>query len=110
METYPKQCPTCGADLSDYPYYQTVPGPVGRMLRRIAVWLLPGMALVYLSLLFAGSRALGFGTGHGYLAIAIMGGPSLVLYAVSNLLPKRRRVICLHCSWSHEYRAPSIVR
>ena len=61
------------------------------------------MAVVYLAMLLVGNRALGFGTGHGYFAVALIGGPSLLLYALSNLMPKRRRVFCLHCSWNREF-------
>jgi len=103
MNRLPERRPTCDAELSEYPFYQIVPGPFGRLLRRIAVWLLPCMALVYLAVLLLGSRALGFGTGHGYFAVALIGGPSLLLYALSNLVPKRRRVICLHCSCNQEF-------
>ena len=103
MSRIPERCPTCNAELSEHPYYQIVPGPLGRLLRRIALWLLPCMAAVYVAMLLFGSRPLGFGTGHGYFAVAIIGGPSFLLYVLSNLVPKRRRVICLHCSWNDEF-------
>ena len=99
----PRICPSCGQDLSAHPYYQTRPGPAARLLRRIALVLLPVMAVVYLLLLFQGYRDLGFGTGHGYLAVGLIGGPSFLLYALSRLFPRSRLVICLHCSWNREY-------
>ncbi len=104
-DTPPRICPSCGHDMSEHPYYQLRPGPLARLLRRIAMGLLPVLAVAYLSLLFFGEQNLGFGTGAGYLAIALIGGPSLLLYAVSRLLPRRRVVICLHCSWNREYPA-----
>ena len=101
----PRVCPSCGQDLSAHPYYQTRPGPTARLLRKIAVILLPVMAVVYLVLLFREASGLqfGFGSGHGYLAVALVGGPSFLLYAISRLFPRTRLVICLHCSWNHEY-------
>ena len=102
-EAPPRTCPACGQDLSEHPYYRERPGKTARKLRMVAVALLPAMSVVYLALLFFGGYALGFGTGHGYWAVAVIGGPSLVLYAVSRLLPRVRLVICLRCSWSQEY-------
>lgn len=61
------------------------------------------MAIVYVAQLFWGNANLGFGTGAGYFALLVIGGPSLLLYAVSRLLPKRRLVICQRCSWNREY-------
>ncbi len=61
------------------------------------------MALAYLAWLVWGTLPAGFGTGHGYFAVAFMGGPSAALYAISRLIPPRRLVICLRCSWSREY-------
>lgn len=104
-EQLPRTCPSCGQDLSAHPYYQPRPGPTAKMLRKIALVLLPVMAVVYLALLFLGSpgMGLGFGTGHGYFAVALIGGPSLVLYAISRFFPRNRLVICLHCSWNREF-------
>lgn len=104
----PRSCPTCGQDLSAHPYYQTRPGPAARLLRKIAMALLPVIAAVYLFLLFQGDRDMGFGTGAGYLAVGLIGGPSFLLYAISRLLPRSRLVICLHCSWNQEF--PSATR
>ena len=102
----PRHCPTCGQDLTEHPYYQTRPGPAARLLRKIAMALLPVMAAVYLYLVLLSDFDPGFGTGAGYLAVALIGGPSFLLYAVSRLLPRCRLVICLHCSWSAEYPLP----
>lgn len=104
-ESLPRTCPSCGHDLSAHPYYQSRPGPTARRLRTIAVALLPVMAVVYLYLLLreAAAMELGFGSGHGYLAVALVGGPSFLLYAASRLFPRRRLVICLRCSWNREY-------
>ncbi len=99
----PRLCPECGADLSDHPYDRLEPGRSARALRKIAVWLLPVLALAYLAQLFWGRGGMGFGTGAGYFAVAWICGPSLLLYAISRLLPKVRRVICLRCSWNREY-------
>ena len=99
----PRTCPSCDQDLSAHPYYQPQSGPTARMLRRIALALLPVMAVVYLFLLFQGDSDMGFGTGAGYFAVALIGGPSFLLYAISRLFPRSRLVICLHCSWNHEY-------
>ena len=103
-EEPPRFCPSCSHDLSEHPYYQTRPGTAARALRKIAMGLLPVVAIGYLLLLFFGDSDLGFGTGHGYLAVALIGGPSFLLYLVSRLLPRTRLVICLHCSWNQEYR------
>lgn len=99
----PRRCPVCDADLSAHPYSRARPGPVAKRLRQAALALLPVMAVLYLVLLLGGRYALGFGTGHGYLAVALIGGPSLILYGVSRLLPPVRQVICLRCSWSRTY-------
>ena len=63
------------------------------------------MRSVYLALLFLSPSGmpLGFGTGHGYFAVALIGGPSFLLYLISRLFPRNRLVICLHCSWNREY-------
>lgn len=103
LERPPRHCPTCGQDLSEYPYYQKTPGTAAKIVRRIAVGLLPVMALVYLSFLIWGTISPGFGTGAGYFAVAVIGGPSLLLYLISRLLPQRRNVICLRCSWNREF-------
>ena len=102
-EQPPRTCPSCGQDLSAHPYYQPRPGRAARLLRKIALALLPLMAMLYLSLIFRGDLNPGFGTGAGYLAVALIGGPSFLLYAISRLFPRLRLVICLHCSWNHEY-------
>ncbi len=99
----PRLCPACGEDLSEHPYYQRVPSPAAKMLRKIALALLPVMAIAYVAQLFWGSANMGFGTGAGYFALLVIGGPSLLLYAVSRLLPARRLVICQRCSWNREY-------
>jgi hypothetical protein len=99
----PRFCPSCGEDLSEHPYYQLVPSRAGRVLSKIAVVLLPVMAIVYVAQLFWGNANLGFGTGAGYFALLVIGGPSLLPYAASRLLPKRRLVICQRCSWNREY-------
>lgn len=101
-EQPPRFCPSCGEDLSEFPYSQPVPGPAAKLLRRVAVALLPVMAIAYLALLFGAGSDLGFGTGHGYFALMLIGGPSLVLYAVSRLFPRNRLVICQRCSWNRE--------
>ena len=103
MEKPPRKCPTCGQDLSEYPYYQRTPGPAAKVVRRIGVWLLGVMAVIYFSWLFWGSTPMGFGTGAGYFAVAVICGPSLLLYIISRLLPQRRNVICLRCSWNQEF-------
>ncbi|MFQ5350460.1 MAG: hypothetical protein ACE5EG_08470 [Thermoanaerobaculia bacterium] len=102
-DTPPPICPSCGHDMSDHPYSQDRPGPAARKLRKIALALLPVMGLVYLYLLFLSEMDMGFGTGAGYFAVALIGGPSFLLYAVSRRLPRVRLVICLHCSWNREY-------
>mgnify|MGYP006969420863 FL=1 len=106
----PRHCPVCGQDLTEHPYYQTEPGPAARWLRRVAVWLLPVMAAAYISFLIWGEVGPGIGTGAGYFALAVVGGPSLALYMLSRYFPFRRRVICLRCSWNEVYptvRPPS---
>lgn len=104
----PRLCPSCGHDLSDHPYFQEGPGPAARQARTVAVWMVPVMAVVYFLLLFldVAGHPWGFGAGQGYFALTIIGGPSAVLYLISRLLPRTRRVICLRCSWSREYPAP----
>jgi hypothetical protein len=99
----PANCPSCGSPLSDHPFDQLVPPPAARLLHAIAWALLPLTTLLYLGLLFWGPLPMGFGTGHGYWAVAFISAPSLLLYAVSRLFPRRRLVICLRCSWNHEY-------
>lgn len=105
-DTPPRICPSCGHDMSDHPYDQPRPGPAALWLRRAAMALLPLMALAYLGLVFFSDFNPGFGTGAGGLALLIIGGPSLLLYLISRILPGRRLVICLHCSWNREYPAP----
>ena len=104
----PRICPSCGHDMSDHPYFQEGPGPAARTAQRVAVWLLPMMAAVWFLLLFldVAGHPWGIGAGRGYLALPIIGGPSAISYVVSRLLPRTRRVICLHCSWNREYAAP----
>ena len=103
FDTPPRRCPECGTDLSDHPYDRLEPGKAAQALRKVAVLLLPVLAIAYLVQLFWGGSNLGFGTGAGYYAIAWICGPSLLLYAISRLLPRVRRVICLRCSWNQEF-------
>lgn len=103
VEQPPENCPTCGQYLTEYPYYQVRANRPARILRRIAILLLPVMALAYLVQLFWGSAQLGFGTGHGYWALLFIGGPSLLLYTITRLFPKARIIICPRCSWNREY-------
>lgn len=99
----PATCPECGQDLSPHPYYRLVPPPAARVLQRIAAALLPLMGIVYVVFLFWGDSHFGFGTGHGYAAVVVIATPSLLLYGISRLLPRRRLVMCLRCSWNREY-------
>jgi hypothetical protein len=80
-----------------------VPGETARRLQKLALALLPIMGLVYVVTLLWGDLQLGFGTGHGYLALAFIGGPSILFYLISRLFPRVRRVICQRCSWNQEY-------
>ena len=105
----PRHCPTCGQDLSEHPYYQRGLSRPAKLLRRVAVWMLPLFAALYLVQLFWGEGALGFGTGAGYYAVAWIGGPSMILYALSRLFARTRIVICQRCSWNQEY-PPSRVK
>ncbi len=99
----PQFCPVCGQGLSDHPYYQEGPGRSAKMVRKIALGLMPIMAIGYLYWLFFGDTPVGFGTGHGYFAVAVIAGPSFLLYTFSRILPRVRNVICLRCSWNQEY-------
>ena len=38
-----------------------------------------------------------------YFIAAYIATPSLLIYSVSILFPKDRRVICLHCSWFRDF-------
>ena len=104
----PRLCPSCGHDMSDHPYYQEGPGPAARSMQKAAVLLLPVMAGFWFLLLFlvVSGHPWGFGAVEGYWALPVIGGPSAVLYVVSRLLPRTRRIICLRCSWNREYPAP----
>lgn len=99
----PRVCPSCGIELTEHPYAQIKPSKSARGLRKVALWLIPVMALLYLFQLFLGDFWLGFGTGAGYFAVLVILGPSFLLYLVSRLLPRVRQVICLRCSWNQEY-------
>ena len=107
-ERPPRSCPPCGQDLSEHPYYQLVPSPTARLVRKVAAALLPVMAVAYLAQLFWGTVHFGFGTGHGYSALLVVAGPSLILYAISRLFPRRHLVICQRCSWNREVPASEI--
>ncbi len=99
----PRYCPTCGDDLSDYPYYQVRPGPFARRLLTLARALLAIMAMLFLYLLFSGSSPPFYTTTSGYFIVAFVCGPSLLVYSVSLLMSRERRIICLHCSWYRDY-------
>ncbi len=99
----PRHCPTCGHDLSAYPYYQLRPSPFARRLMNLAGLLIPVMTAVFLVQLFSGTILPNFSMVSGYLILAYICGPSLVIYAASALMPRIRRVTCLHCSWYHDY-------
>ena len=43
----PRHCPTCGQDLSQYPYYQLQPGPFTRKLLALARLLIPVMTVSF---------------------------------------------------------------
>jgi amino acid transporter len=99
----PRHCPTCGQDPSDYPYYQRGLSRPAKLLRRVALGLLPIFAALYLALIFWGTTPPPFGAGAAYYAAIWVGGPSLILYALSRLFPRTRIVICQRCSWNKEY-------
>lgn len=101
--TPPTICPVCQNQLSEHPYYQEGPGRLAKIVRKFAVALMPIMAALYLYWLLFGPGPMGFGLGHGYFAVAMICGPSFLLYLVSRLLPRVRNVICLRCSWNQEY-------
>ena len=44
-----------------------------------------------------------FGFVSGYFSLGYICIPSLLVYSVSVLMPRDRRVICLHCSWYRDY-------
>lgn len=100
----PRHCPTCGQDLSEYPYYQEGLGRSAKFLRRVALWLLPVFAALFLALIFWGETPPPFGAGAAYYAIVWIGGPSMALYLISRFFPRTRIVICQRCSWNREYR------
>ena len=99
----PRHCPTCGHDLSEHPYYQLRPSPFAAKLLTIARWLLPVMAVVFLIQLYSGNFLLILSVASGYLIVAYICAPSLLLYVITLPIPRTRRVICLHCSWFHDY-------
>lgn len=102
-EKPPRLCPSCGDDLSDFPYYQLTPCPIARRLQKLAGWLLPVMGVVFVVQLFTGTFPVAFSAVSGYFIAAYIATPSLLLYAVSIVFPRDRRVICLHCSWYRDY-------
>ncbi len=61
------------------------------------------MAVVFLFQLFTGRFLSSFSVVSGYFIVAYICGPSLLVYGVSQLLPRVRRVICLRCSWYCDY-------
>ena len=98
----PRVCPTCGDTLGEHPYYNLRPGRSARFLRGLAAGLLPVMGiLVFASLIVGGFWALH--VASGYFFVALVCAPSLMLYSISRLLPKERRVLCLRCSWYQDY-------
>ena len=99
----PRHCPTCGQDLSRYPYYQLKPSPFARKLLALARFFIPVMTVVFLYQFFSGNFMPSHSGVSGYFIIAYICSPSLLLYAVTVLLPRTRRVICLHCSWFQDY-------
>lgn len=110
VEKPPRHCPACDNDLSEFPYYQLHPGPVARKLLGLAWVLLPIMTALFLYQLL-GEEVPGwlprlprsFSAVSGYFILAYVCAPSLLVYSISILLPKRRRVICQRCSWYREY-------
>ncbi len=99
----PRYCPTCRQDLSQYPYYRLRPSPFARKLLTLARLLIPVMTVVFLIQFFSDSFPQSFGIVSGYLIVAYICTPSLLIYAVTLLIPRVRRVTCLHCSWYHDY-------
>lgn len=99
----PRHCPTCGHDLSPHPYYQLRPSPFASKLLQLARWLIPVMAVVFLIQFFSGHFLHTMSVASGYFIIAYICAPSLLLYVITLPMPRTRRVICLHCSWFHDY-------
>ena len=99
----PRHCPTCGQDLSEHPYYQLRPSPFAGKLLWLAKVLIPVMAVFFLYLFFSGNFLPSFSVVSGYFILVVICGPSLLLYSVTLLIPRTRRVICLHCSWYRDY-------
>ncbi len=99
----PRHCPACSQDLSRYPYYQLIPSPFARKLLTLARALIAVMTVVFLNLFFSGDFLPSHSGASGYFIIAFICGPSLLIYSVTVLLPRTRRVICLRCSWFRDY-------
>ncbi len=99
----PRHCPACGDDLSEHPYYQLHPSPVTRRLHTLARLLLPVMTVVFFVQLATQSFMPSFSVVSGYFIVAYICAPSMLVYSVSLLMPRDRRVICLHCSWYRDY-------
>ncbi len=61
------------------------------------------MAMLFLYMLFSGSFLRFYTATSGYFIVALVCGPSLLVYSVSLLMPRELRIICLHCSWYRDY-------
>ena len=106
QECPPENCPTCGEPLGEISYYELRPGKSARQLQTFAKALLPLMGVLVFVSLLAGGPFSNFSVVSGYFFVAVVTAPSLLFYAISWFFPKERRVICLHCSWYHDYPDP----
>ena len=87
----PRHCPACAADLSAYPYYQLVPSPFARKLLFLARLLIPVMSVVFLIHVFTIGLP-GRSVVSGYFLVAYICTPSLLVYSLTLLIPRMRRV------------------
>lgn len=99
----PRHCPVCGQDLGAYPYYQFRPAPSARRLRGLAALLLPVMGIVFLVQLYSGNFLPNNSLASGHFILLYVCTPSLLIYAISLVIPQVHRVICLHCNWYRDY-------
>ena len=105
----PSNCPSCGASYSELMFSGTMDHRVARQLQRFGPLLSLVMPIVFLAwalgpggLLETGRGGWGFGFGFGLIAVLV--GPSLLVYVISLFFPSVRHVHCHSCGWDKEVR------
>lgn len=97
-------CPACGFAFRRRPEEYLKPRPAARRLRLLALYILIPVLLAIALVIKFGKAWWGFTfdfSGAANAIMLMMMTPSLVLFALSGLIPKRAEYRCQKCGWTN---------